>query len=68
MHYDHILELMENGDCVDVVYLDFAKAFDKIDFMIKLRELNSLGISGKVGRWIHSFLTHRTQSVLESSE
>ena len=67
MHYNRILELMENGDCVDVVYLDFAKAFDKIDFMITLRELNSLGISGKVGRWIHSFLTHRTQSVLVNS-
>ena len=31
-HYDRILELLENGDNVDVIYLDFAKAFNKVDF------------------------------------
>jgi hypothetical protein len=49
---------------VDVVYLDFAKAFDKLDFNITLSKLKALGISGKIGRWIHSFLTGRKQSVV----
>ena len=35
--------------------------------MITLRKLNSFGISGHVGRWIHSLFTHRTQSVLVNS-
>ena len=63
-HYDRILELLEAGGNVDVVYLDFAKAFDKVDFGITLNKLNSMGISGKIGHWIHSFLTNRTQTVL----
>ena len=38
-------------------------AFDKVDFLITMRKMNKLGISGNLGRWIHSFLTNRTQSV-----
>ena len=63
-NYDRILELLEKGGNVDVVYIDFAKAFDKVDFGITLSKLNTLGVTGKVGRWIHSFLTLRTQVVL----
>ena len=63
-HYDQILELLESGGNVDVIYIDFAKAFDKVDFDITLHKLNALGISGKIGHWVHSFLTHRTQTVL----
>lgn len=63
-HYDQILELLASGENVDVVYIDFAKAFDKVDFMETLLKLKKLGITGKAGRWIHSFLTHRTQTVL----
>ena len=64
IHYDRILELLENGGSVDVVYIDFAKAFDKLDFGITLKKLSSLGINGKVGQWIHCFLTKRKQLVL----
>ena len=32
--------------------------------MVTMHKLISLGISGKVGRWIYSFLTHRTQQVM----
>ena len=63
-HYDHILELLANGVNVDVVYINFAKAFDKVDFMVTLKKFEGLGISGKVGKWIHSFLTNRSQVVL----
>ena len=49
---------------MDVVYLDFAKAFDKVDHGITLRKLKLLGIKGQLGRWICSFLTNRVQSVL----
>ena len=58
-HYDRILTLLDEGSNVDVIYLDFAKAFDKLDFGITLAKLNALGISGKVGKWLHSFLTGR---------
>ena len=63
-HYDRILEFLEDGANVDVIYLDFAKAFDKVDFGVTLKKLNAMGIRGKVGHWIYSFLTNRTQTVL----
>ena len=63
-HYDRILEMLEKGANVDVVYLDFAKAFDKVDFGVTLNKLNAMGIRGKVGQWIYGFLTNRTQTVL----
>ena len=63
-HYEHILQLIEEGFDVDVIYLDFAKAFDKVDFDIILKKLRSLGVKHRIGRWIHAFITGRTQSVL----
>ena len=63
-HYDNITQLLESGKNVDVVYLDFAKAFDKVDFLVTMRKLKLLGITGKVGCWIHAFLTNRKQAVM----
>lgn len=63
-HYDHILQQLEQGKNVDVVYLDFAKAFDKVDFLVTMRKLETLGITGKIGHWIYSFLTNRKQVVI----
>ena len=63
-HFDHITRLLEEGKSVDVVYLDFAKAFDKVDIGITLRKLKSLGIHGNLGKWLLSFLSGRLQCVL----
>ena len=54
-HHDKITSLLEEGKNVDVIYLDFAKAFDKLDFQITLRKLFDLGVKGKVFEWIKSF-------------
>ena len=63
-HFDHITRLLESGQNVDVVYLDFAKAFDKVDFLVTMRKLHSFGISGMLGQWVYSFLTERKQAVI----
>ena len=34
-HYDHVTQLLENNQNADVIYLDFAKAFDKVDILDK---------------------------------
>lgn len=65
-HQQQILSLLENGLQADVVYLDFAKAFDKVDYGILLRKLKVIGISGQLLRWLHSFLTDRRQTVFVS--
>jgi len=62
-HYDTITEMLEQGLNVDVIYLDFAKAFDKVDIEIALRKLKRLGIGGELGKWLYSFLTGRSHAV-----
>ena len=62
-HHDCMTKLLEEGKNVDVIYLDFAKAFDKLDFAITLNKLSSMGVAGKIYRWIKSFLTAREQYV-----
>lgn len=62
-HYENILNLLDNGYNVDVVYLDFCKAFDKLDFNIILQKLKRCGVGGLLGRWLYSFLTNRHQYV-----
>ena len=62
--YDDIMSsLSEGSECVDMVYLDFAKAFDKVDHGILLHKLRDFGISGKLGIWLHSLLLNRSQFV-----
>ena len=63
-HHDNIMNLLEQGYNVDVVYLDFAKAFDKVDHNILLHKLKNLGINGKTLRWIQNFLEDRVQRVV----
>ena len=62
-HYQEILEEMSNGHCVDVVYLDFAKAFDKVDHGVLEEKLRRIGISGQLLGWIGDFLRGRSQHV-----
>ena len=55
--------MLEEGGNVDVLYLDFSKAFNKLDFKIVLKKIKSMGIEGRVFNWIQSFLTERIQQV-----
>ena len=54
---------MEKSNNVDVIYLDFANAFDKVDHFILLNKLKKIGINGKIGVWIHNFVSSRQQCV-----
>ena len=59
-----ILSILEEGYNVDSIYLDFAKAFDKVDIGILCQKLRNLGISGKLGVLIFNFLSGREQIIL----
>jgi hypothetical protein len=63
-HYDQIIDMLMDNYDVDVIYTDFAKAFDKCDHGIIANKLKQTGITGKLGRWIYNFLTNRTQKVI----
>ena len=64
VHQDEVLKALEEGFNIDTIYTDFSKAFDKCDFGILLHKIKKLGIKGKLGRWIQSFLNQRQQKVM----
>ncbi|CAM5165119.1 unnamed protein product [Natator depressus] len=53
----------DKGDPVDIVYLDFQKAFDKVPHQRLLRKLSCHGIRGKILSWIENWLKDREQRV-----
>ena len=48
-------EAVEFGYDIDIIYTDFAKAFDSVPHKRLAIKLESLGIKGKVLRWIEAF-------------
>ena len=53
----YITECIDSGDSVDVLYLDFAKAFDKVSHNRLLRKLEAHGVDGMVLGWIRAWLS-----------
>ena len=53
------LMFTESSCSVDMIYLDFSKAFDKVDHGVLLHKLRDMGIAGNLGIWFHSFLSNR---------
>ena len=49
---------------IDIVYLDFKKAFDSLVHSKILVKLSCYGIGHELLEWIRSFLTGRTQRVI----
>ena len=63
-HFNDIFDTLAEGKRLDTVYLDFAKAFDKVDHEILLEKVKKHKISGKIGKWIREFLTNRKFKVV----
>ena len=63
-HYEEIMKNANDGKGTDTVYLDFAKAFDKVDHSILIKKLQNIGIGGNLLRWIKAFLSNRKQEVV----
>ena len=57
-------EALEKGHTIDVIYFDFAKAFDSVPHVRLLTKLESYGSAGNVLRQIKSFLSDRKQKVV----
>ena len=60
VHTERLLSFIENDENVDVIYLDFSKAFDRVDHKILLYKIKKIRINGNILKWIESFLTHQT--------
>ena len=54
---------MDNNKAVDLVYLDFQKAFDKVPHERLMGKVTAYGIQGNAARWIRNWLAGRRQRV-----
>ncbi|KAF7235247.1 Ig heavy chain V region 3 [Varanus komodoensis] len=59
--YDEVSRWLDGGDAVDVVYLDYSKAFVKLSHDILVEKLRSFGIHQSTVQWIRAWLTDRNQ-------
>ena len=57
------MQSVDKGLCVDVVFLDMAKAFDKVPHQRLLEKLSKHGISGKILSTIGNWLRNRRKRV-----
>ena len=61
---DNVTHALNDGDCFDCVYMDFAKAFDKVPHRRLFLKLYAYGIRGNLLRFIEALLLDRTQRVV----
>ena len=54
----------DQGKQVDVSYLDFSKAFDKVPHKRLILQLKTHGIQGQILNWIEAWLSGRQQRVI----
>lgn len=62
LHY--VSTHVDSGEPVDVIYLDFQKAFDKVPHRRLLMKIEAYGITGNISRWICNWLGDREQRVV----
>ena len=60
---DYLVNSVENGKQVDVIYTDLTKAFDRVSHSLLIGKLSALGITGSYLQWISSYLHDRKQCV-----
>ena len=61
---EYILEYVDKGESVDVIFLDLQKVFDKVLHVRLLEKVKAIGIDGKILRWIRDWLNRKKQRVV----
>src|SRR6218665_1606803 len=61
--FEEVYDELDTNNQVDLVYLDFAKAFDKVPHKRLIRKMQACGIRGSVLQWIIKWLKNRRQRV-----
>ena len=56
--------MLNDGSCLDAIYLDFSKAFDSVPHRRLLQKMKDYGITGQLLDWVDSFLSDRRQRVV----
>ena len=55
---EHWTKILDDGNDVDIIYLDFRKAFDCVPHQRLLSKLKAYGIAGSVLNWVTDFLSN----------
>ena len=63
-YLEMLTKAVDSGEKVDVVYLDFAKAFDLVPRLRLVAKLKAHGFSGELLQWISTWLKGRSQRVV----
>ena len=61
---EEITKWIDVGTLVDIIYLDFQKAFDKVPHKKLLLKLKAHGLGDSITDWIEQWLTDRRQRVV----
>ncbi|GAB0175699.1 mitochondrial enolase superfamily member 1 [Grus japonensis] len=62
--YDKVTHLVDEGKAMDVIYLDFSKAFDTVSHSIHLEKLAAHGLDGHTVCWVKNWLDGWAQRVV----
>ena len=65
---EEIAKWKDDRHNVDMLIMDFSKAFDTVPHQRLLRKLESYGIYGNLGNWLRHWLMARTQTVMLDGE
>ena len=66
--FEEITKWVDEGSPVDVIYLDFQKAFDKVPHQRLILKLKSHGMGNSIINWIKQWLKDRRQRVVVDGE
>jgi len=61
LHHWHIAVV--SGQSVRIVFIDFAKAFDRVDHNVLMSKMMALNLPEIIIRWMYSYLLHRHERV-----
>ena len=65
---ERVTKEYDSGNALDIVYLDFAKALDKVPHLKLIDKLKSFGIQGQILHWINKWISDRKQRVVLNGE
>ena len=57
-------QALDRGNSIDIIYMDFKKAFDKVPHQRLIYKIRALGINEEITIWIKDYLTDRTRKVI----
>ena len=65
---EKLTAVQDQGHSIDVIYLDFAKAFDKVPHRRLLEKFKAHSIDGKILKWVENWLSGRKQRTVLNGE